>query len=247
MAKSNVRTGGASAAPFSHLLSFVRGGRSAARAESEETEEESEEDRDARRAEEDQRREEEDARRAEEDERRRDEDARRAEEDEVDPEDPEDPGDPEAEEQPEDEKSKKGKRAKKAKKADDEDQDPEADAGDDDDSCEEPEDEKEKEAFRRGLALGRARENLRASRIFQSPAAAGRADLAATLAFTTRNSSAEAGRLMAAAAQAPQRRGRSLDDRMGARTDARPGADGGRTANLADQIIAAGKKRRGES
>lgn len=234
MSKTNLRAG---AAPFAHLLSRFTG---AARAEEENPEnQETEEARKARRAEEDEQRKEEDARRAEEDERRQEEDARRAEEDGTDPEETSDPA-------PED----KGKKGKKGKKADDEDQDPEADDGDETDECEEDgQDEKEASAFRRGLARGRARENARAARIFSHPAAAARPDLAATLAFTTRNNSAEAGRLMAAATAGSSRpRSRSLDDRMGARSDARPGGAGSDgKPSLAAQIIAAGKRRRGEA
>lgn len=173
----------------------------------------------ARRAEEDEQREQEDARRAE-------EDARRAEEDGLDEDDKTD--------------------GKKGKKAEDEDQDPEADASDDEDSADEDMDDKEAKAFRRGLAIGRARENARGSRIFQSPAAAGRPDLAATLAFTTRNSSAEAGRLMGVAGAAPRVRGR-LDERMTGRAEPRPGAGGGQTTktSFADRTAAAVKKIRG--
>ena len=147
-------------------------------------------------------------------------------------------------EEPGDE-GKKGKNAKGKKAAaeedDDDKQDSEADAEDDDVDAE-SEDDKEQAAYQRGLAMGRARENTRCSRIFQSPAAAGRPDLAATLAFTTRNTSAEAGRLMGVVGAAP--RARSLDDRMAGRTDARPGADGGRPgkASFADRVAAAKKK-----
>lgn len=217
--------------PFAGLMAGFRG----ARAENDQPDDE--EARKARRAEEDKVREEEDARRAEEDERRQEEDARRAEEDGGN--DPEEPD-------PADEKGKKGKRGKKAE---DGDQDPEDDAGDDHADAEEGMNEDEAKAYQRGLAEGRRRENVRATRIFSSPSAAGRADLAATLAFTTRNSSAEADRLMKAAGNAPPQRGRSLDDRMGSRTDARPGPNGGRgkPATLGQRIIAATKKARGEA
>lgn len=161
---------------------------------------EDEEARKARRAEEDKQREDEDARRAE-------EDARRAEEDGL-----------------EETGANSGKKAE-----DDDDQDPEADADDDDDAkAEDDMDDKEKAAFRRGVALGRQRENARASRIFLTAATIGRPDLAATLAFTTRNTSAEAGRLMTAAGAVTPPRGRNLDSRMGQRTEPRPGGDGGR-------------------
>lgn len=197
MSKKSLAAG---TSPFAHLMAGFRGTRA------EEGKPEDEEARKARRAEEDKKREEEDARRAEEDKRREEEDARRAEEDGADPNDPKDPEDPE------------GAKA--------EDQDPECDDGDDD-ADDADMDDKERKAFKRGLALGRARENARATRIFTHPAAAGKPQVAATLAFTTRNSSAEAGRLMAALGDAPAPRGRALSDRMGNRTEARPGADGG--------------------
>ena len=150
-------------------------------------------------------------------------------------------------EEPGDE-GKKGKKAKGRKAAadDDDDQDSEADAedksGDDDDD--ETETDKEKAAYQRGLAMGRVRENKRCSRIFLAPAAAGRPDLAATLAFTTRNSSAEAGRLLTVVGAAAPSRGRGLDDRMAGRNDPRPGADGGRQGkpSFSDRIAAARKK-----
>jgi len=200
--------------PFAHLMAGFRGKRA------EEDKPEDDEARKARRAEEDQKREEEDARRAEEDERRQEEDARRAEED----------GDDDAD--------------ASAGDGDDEDQDPEKDAEDsdpDDDDL----DEKGKKAFRRGLALGRARENARCARIFADPAAAGRAALAATLAFTTRNTSAAAARIMkATGAEAPEKpRGRSLDSRMGSRTEARPGSEGGKSnPSFAEKSLAVMRK-----
>lgn len=143
------------------------------------------------------------------------------------------------------EEPKDGKKARKAKKAesesdDDDDQDVEADADDKDDVDAEGEDDKEQAAYQRGLAMGRAREGKRCSRIFLAPGAAGRPDLAATLAFTTRSTSAEAGRLMSVVGATP-RRGASLDDRMASRSDARPGAGGGQQPgkqSLADKIVA---------
>ncbi|WP_242183099.1 hypothetical protein [Sphingomonas sp. CARO-RG-8B-R24-01] len=175
----------------------------------------------AQRSAEDQTREEEDARRAEEDDRRQQEDARRAEED-------------------------GGSPDEKAKGEDDE-QDPEADANDDEADAEEGMDDKESKAFRRGLAAGRVRENTRAGRIFLAAAAIGRPDLAATLAFTTRNSSGEASRIMNAAGAAPRPRGR-LDTRMGNRPEPRPGAGAGigtggaSKTTFADRVAAAVKK-----
>ena len=201
--------------PFAGLMAGFRG----ARAEDEKPDDQAA--RDARRAEEDEKRQEEDARRADEDQRREEEDARRAEEDGTSDDD-------------------------KAKKADvDDEQDGDADAEDGDDEAGEDMDEKEAKAFRRGLALGRARENARGNRIFLSAAKVGRPDLAATLAFTTRNTSAEAERLMGAAGVAP--RARTLDSRMANRTDPRPGAGAGSgagktEANFGDQMAAVLKK-----
>lgn len=146
--------------------------------------------------------------------------------------------------------------------ADDEENDPEAedggdteqsaednqedpDAGDGDDTDEEDGmDDKEKSAFRKG----RATADARARTIFASPAAAGRPDLAAQLAFDSpKLSAAEAIGILTAAGPAPKGRG-SLDDRMGSRRDPRPGADGpapaatrGGTA-LSRQMIAVGQK-----
>ncbi|WP_298691723.1 hypothetical protein [uncultured Sphingomonas sp.] len=206
--------------PFAGLMAGFRG----ARAEDDKNDDEGA--RASRRAEEDKNREEEDARRAEEDQRRNDEDARRAEEDTP----PNDDGttDP-----------------KPALDKVDDAQDPEDDADDDNDvDAEKDLDDKGKKAFRAGLALGRSRESARGERIFLAAAKVGRPDLAATLAFTTRNSSAESDRLMAAAGAAPPSRGRSLDDRMANRNDPRPGADGGRQGkpSFADRVAAAKKK-----
>jgi hypothetical protein len=216
MSKTQLATG---TSPFANLMAGFRGKRA------EEDRPEDEEARKARRAEEDQKREEEDARRAEEDQRRQDEDARRAEEDGSDEGD--DPN------------------QRTGKKAEDEDQDPEADNGDDDPDDEDM-DEKARKAFRRGLALGRARESTRAARIFKSAAAGSNPALAATLAFTTRNSSAEAIRVMDAAGTSEPRR-RSLDDRMSNRTEPRPGADGGAGSggakpSFGERVAAAVKK-----
>lgn len=222
----------AGTSPFASLLSFWAP--KGQKAEEQKTGDD-EEARKARRAEEDERRQEEDARRAEEDQRRDDEDARRAEED-----DGNDPAEPD----PADE----GKKGKKAEDGDD-DQDPEADADDDDADAEEGMDEDQAKAFRRGLALGRARELARCARIFGSPAAVANPGAAVTLAFTTRNSSAAAGRLMSTFGAAPKPRGRSLGERMGERRDPRPGPSGGsgKPATLGQRIVAATRKARGEA
>ena len=180
--------------------------------------------------------------------------AKRAEDDETEipeaeeSEDEPNPGAEEGEDEPE-EKGKRAKRAKKAKRAedDDEDQDPEADDGDDDDiDAEEDMEEDERKAFRQGVALGRARENARCARIFGHQGAGPRPDLAATLAFGTRNSSAEAGRILGTVGAGKAPRGSSLDSRMGARREARPGADTGSSSstkpNFGERVAAAVKK-----
>lgn len=204
--------------PFAGLMAGFRG----ARADDDKSDDD-EAVRAARRAEEDEQREQEDARRAEEDQRRNDEDARRAEED---------GGNDKTD-------------ARKSEKAVDEDQDPDADAEDDDADAEDGMDEKESKAFRRGLAVGRARENTRSSRIFLAAAVVGRPDFAATLAFTTRNPSAAAARLLNDLAATQARRG-NLDQRMVARPEPRPGAGGGSVSkpSFGDRVAAAvGKVR----
>lgn len=145
---------------------------------------------------------------------------------------------------PEPEEGKKGKRGKKAQDesddADAEDEGGEPDAEDDD--ADEPEGKKASTDYQRGYNAA----NARARAIFASKAAAGRPDLAAQMAFGTRMSSSEAIGVMAtASAGQPKGRGRSLDDRMGNRTDARPGAGGGKPsgkASLADKLAGAKTK-----
>lgn len=135
---------------------------------------------------------------------------------------------------------------KRGGKADDDDED-DADAEDDDDDADaedddadEPKGKKAATGFQRGYAAA----NKRASAIFLSPAAAGRPDVAAQLAFGTSMSAAEAiGVLGTVGATGGKQRGR-LDDRMGSRTDPRPGSGSGKTgeASFADQMQAAQKK-----
>ncbi len=140
-----------------------------------------------------------------------------------------------------------------AEDGDDADKTPEDDDGDDDDAdaedgddtdCEDDMDDKEKSAFRKG----RAAANKRARTIFASPAAAGRPDLAAQLAFNSpKLVAAEAIGILTAAGPAPRGRA-SLDDRMGNRRDPRPGADGPAPSaakggtSLSRQMIAVGQK-----
>lgn len=139
----------------------------------------------------------------------------------------------------------RGRKAEEQDDADAEDGDDDADAEDEGDDAdaedEEPEPKGKKDSgFNRGYAAA----NKRARAIFASPAAAGRPDLAAQLAFETTMTSAEAiGVLGMAGASAPTR-GRSLDERMNARREARPGAgaSGGGEKTFADQVLAASKK-----
>jgi len=166
---------------------------------------------------------------------------RKAEDEEVvpGPDDAED-DDADAEDEPdgEPEKGKRGKKAKGEDEADDADAEDESDDAD----AEEPEDKEQAKAFNDG----RAAERKRCAAIFSSPAAAGRPDLAATLAFSTNQTSAEAIAVLGAAtATVPTPRGRSLDDRMGSRVEQRPGAGGSSgkgEASFADQMAAANKK-----
>jgi hypothetical protein len=164
-----------------------------------------------------------------------------AEEDNIDP-------DAEAEEDEtdvdEDGNPKKAKGETDDPDADDDDEvDPDAENDDEDPDAEDDEPEpKGKKAV--GFDRGYSAANKRARAIFASPAAAGRPDLAAQLAFETKMTSAEAiGVLGMAGASAPKR-GRSLDERMGARREARPGTGTGAAGeqSFADQVTAASKK-----
>lgn len=145
---------------------------------------------------------------------------RRAEDEDEMP-DAEDDGDEPDAAEPDDE-PEKGKRGKKAKGEDGDDEDVDAEDDDSDVDAEEPEDDKEAKSFR----AGRAAERKRCAAIFASPAAAGRPDLAATLAFGTNQTSAEAIAVLGAA-NTPLGRSRTLDDRMANRRDPKPGAGGG--------------------
>lgn len=165
------------------------------------------------------------ARRAEEDQLREEEDARRAEED----------------QRREDENARRAEEDGTADSADDDDKENDAGAEDEDVDGEEPEDKEQAKAFR----AGRAAERKRASAIFASPAAAVRPDLAAHFAFATKLTTAEAVGALATAAQAPKgNRAQRLDDRMGARSDARPGpgAESGAKPSFGDRVQAAVKK-----
>lgn len=150
-----------------------------------------------------------------------------------------DSDDADAEDDSDKPESKRGSKAG----ADDDDADAEDDEDDvdaEDDDADEPEGKKAVTGFQRGYAAA----NKRASAIFLAPAAAGRPDLAAQLAFGTSMSAVEAiGVLGTVGATGGKQRGR-LDDRMGSRNDPRPGSGSGKTgeASFADQMQAAQKK-----
>lgn len=166
---------------------------------------------------------------------------RRAQDEEEQP-DAEDEGDePDAEDEDTDE-PETGKRGKKAETdgddADAEDEGDEPDAEDED--ADEPEGKRAATPYSRGYAAA----NKRARAIFASPAAAGRPDLAAQLAFETTMTSAEAIGVLCMAGASTATRGRSLDDRMAGRREARPGAGTGASGekSFGDQVLAASKK-----
>ncbi|HEX7850144.1 MAG TPA: hypothetical protein VF485_10485 [Sphingomonas sp.] len=126
--------------------------------------------------------------------------------------------------------------------AEDPENDPDAEDPENDPDAEEPADEKEAKAFRAGHAAA----NKRACAIFGSKAATGRPDLAAYFAFQTNLTSSAAIAAMTVSGNAPGAPRRvSLDQRMGARRDARPGADsaaGGKGGSLAAKMIAVGER-----
>lgn len=171
----------------------------------------------------------------------------RAENEDEEPDAEEEGDDADAEEEGDEPKGRKakGRKAKDDSESDAGDEDEDADAEEDDrDVDAEEEDPEPKGKKASGFNRGYAAANKRARAIFASPAAAGRPDLAAHLAFETTMTSAEAiGVLGTVGASAPKR-GRSLDERMGARREARPGSGAGATGerSFADQMLAASKK-----
>lgn len=144
---------------------------------------------------------------------------------------------------------KKGKKAKsKRAKADDEGDDGES--GDDD---EEGDDESDGADMRRkGAHSARLRERARCAAIFSDAAAGKNPVLAATLAFQTDMPRSQAVAVLRAGGVAAAPRRQSLDDRMasvrvpvvGASDASEAPSDGPK--GLAAQIVAAGKKRRGQ-
>lgn len=156
------------------------------------------------------------------------------------------------------------KRCREARAAAEEKDEPKADAEDGDPDDTEDEDEegdteatrqakaRARRAFARGVAGGRKAERARCRAIFANKTAGVRPDVAATLAFSTRMSVKEATEVLASTATvAPAG---NLRDAMAAAHTPRiggggdgPAPDAGSAKALAAQIIAAGKKRRGEA
>lgn len=145
-----------------------------------------------------------------------------------------------AEEEEETEEEDDGKSSKKGKKADGDGDDPDAEEEDDDPDAEEEDDDpdaEEEDDENKDVKKGRKAERERCAAIFGSKAAAGRPDLAATLAFTTRLSAKEAIRVMRANGSAmtltlmetaPAKR-KTLQDRMATVPQPKIGANGGKS------------------
>lgn len=156
--------------------------------------------------------------------------SRRAEEqdddDNRDPDADDDSDDPDAEDDDNDNKDPD------ADEDDDKKRDPDASEGDDDDG-----DDDEKRDGRKA----RTAERQRCARIFNSSYAAANPALAASLAFNTGMSSADAIRVMkssGSAAAAPEPRRASLDDRMRSAGNVRLGPDGQKTtATRASAVV----------
>lgn len=131
--------------------------------------------------------------------------------------------DPESEEQDDEEKGRKAKKAK-SKKADDDEEDPDA---------EEDEEAEDDDDDNKDVKKGRRAEQKRCAQIFGSKAAAGRADMAAHLAFNTSLSASEAISTLKAmgSASAQQSNSRSLDARMREEQQVRLGQDAAQAPN----------------
>lgn len=145
-------------------------------------------------------------------------------------------------EEDDDKSSKKGKKAKKAEDDDPDAEDDDPDAEDDDPDAEDDEDDpdaEEEEDENKDVKKGRKAERQRCAAIFSSKHAAGRPDLAATLAFTTRLTAKEAIRVMrangrtvtGAAAQLSQPGRQTLQERMAREPQMRIGVNGGKSGN----------------
>lgn len=155
-----------------------------------------------------------------------------------------------------DEEEDDGKKSKKAKskraKADDDGDDGES--GEDDDEEEGDDDSDGADMRKKSARPARLRERARCAAIFADASAGKNPALAATLAFQTDMPRSQAVKVLRAGGAAiPTSRRVSLDDRManvrtptvGAGDVARPARGGAH--DMAAQIVAAGKKRRGEA
>lgn len=208
---------GGATASFANLRALITGKPARAENDRRPEDEDDEEARQARRAEEDKRREEEDARRAEEDDRRNEEDARRAEEE--------------------------------------DDDDADANRADmDDENCEEEDgDDKDKAA---AAKAGRRAENVRWSKVLGAVRPDQVAGACTMLADTDLNSGQILATLNALPSTAPAPRGgrESLQERMSKVRVPPLGGDGGSKpapqgspAGVAEFVLAADRRRRGEA
>ena len=152
-------------------------------------------------------------------------------------------------EEGDDKSSKKGKKAKKANEDDPDAEEDDPDAEEDDPDAEDDDDpdaEEDEEDENKDVKKGRKAERERCAAIFSSRHAAGRPDLAATLAFTTKLSAKEAIRVMrangrtvtGAVVQLGQPKRQTLQARMANEPQPRVGANGGKAGggNTADQM-----------
>ncbi|KJM83941.1 hypothetical protein SS33_24780 [Enterobacter kobei] len=144
-------------------------------------------------------------------------------------------------EEGDDKSSKKGKKAKKANEddpdAEEDDPDAEEDDPDAEDDGDDPDAEEDEEDENKDVKKGRKAERERCAAIFSSRHAAGRPDLAATLAFTTKLSAKEAIRVMrangrtvmGAAVQLGQPKRQTLQERMANEPHPKIGVNGGKS------------------
>lgn len=144
-------------------------------------------------------------------------------------------------EEGDDKSSKKVKKAKKANEddpdAEEDDPDAEEDDPDAEDDDDDPDAEEDEEDENKDVKKGRKAERERCAAIFSSRHAAGRPDLAATLAFTTKLSAKEAIRVMrangrtvtGAAVQLGQPKRQTLQDRMANEPHPKIGVNGGKS------------------
>lgn len=156
------------------------------------------------------------------------------------------------------------KKDEAARKAEDEKKDEEArraDQGDDDADVEADDKEDKEEGKRAGRAgAARQRERVRCAAIVAEGIKLGSIKQACSLAFDTKMTAAQAISVLeasaadrkesaSAAVPAAPRRGPSIDERMAKVVTPNPGASGPAAPEptLAEKILAAGKKRRGEA